>query len=278
VDFVFFKIKGSKRGIIMLIRKKTYKILPKNVQVFNDFFHTYLYPNQIKHGSKLIGRWVNESCDEITALWEYKSFKEYQLIEEKIRSTQLHQLAKQKRKELGQLFLESSQEFLSPTGNYRHPQHIVSVSGYITNEQGEVLLVKSNHRPDTYQMPSGQVEEGETLEEAIHREVFEETGVKISIKGITGIYQNVSNGIFCVVFHGEKLSGELQPAPGETTEVLFTKIDSSNIDEWIIRPQFKIRLLDAINSNYIPYEAFNVKPFDLITRYEGSKYLAIESQ
>jgi 8-oxo-dGTP diphosphatase len=253
----------------MFYRKKSYKVLPEKVQVFNKFFHTLLYPNQLKHGAKLVGRWVNESQDEITAIWEYESMKQYRHIEEKIRETELHKLAQQKRKELGELFIESHQEFLTPTGNYHDPQHIVSVSGYIANEKGEVLLVRNHHRSDTYEMPGGQVEEGERLDDAIHREIMEETGVEVKLNGITGIYQSITSGIFCIVFRGEYTSGIPRIAEGETMEALFTKVDQENVDQWIKRPHFKTRLLDAIVPNYLPYEAFKVKPFELIKRYEG---------
>ncbi|MGV3465371.1 MAG: NIPSNAP family protein, partial [Heyndrickxia sp.] len=144
-----------------IFRKKVYKVSQEKVQVFTDFFHEYLYPNQMKHGSKLVGRWVNEKRDEIMAIWEYESLEQYHKIEQKIRESELHRLAQEKRKELGNLYIESSQEFLTPTGNYQDPKHIVSVSAYITNEKGEVLLVKNHHRSDTYEMPGGQVEEGE---------------------------------------------------------------------------------------------------------------------
>lgn len=52
----------------IIYRKKTYKIQSENLAVFNNFFHKYLLPNQLKHGSKLIGRWVNEKQTEITAI------------------------------------------------------------------------------------------------------------------------------------------------------------------------------------------------------------------
>ncbi|WP_245208743.1 hypothetical protein [Gottfriedia endophytica] len=52
----------------MIYRRKTYKIKPEKLNEFNDFFHTYLYPKQITHGAKLVGRWVNEAKDEILAI------------------------------------------------------------------------------------------------------------------------------------------------------------------------------------------------------------------
>ncbi|MFP3472453.1 NIPSNAP family protein, partial [Micrococcus sp. SIMBA_144] len=57
----------------MIYRRKTYTIQPEKLDEFNEFFHTYLYPNQLKHGAKLVGRWVNETQNEITATWQYES-------------------------------------------------------------------------------------------------------------------------------------------------------------------------------------------------------------
>lgn len=211
----------------------------------------------------------------ITYIVKYKSIEHYESIEAKIRNSDLHQKAKEKRMEIGELYIESSQDFLATTASagttYCPPKHILSVSGYITNKNGEILLVRNLHRSDTMEMPGGQVEEGETLEEAIHREILEETGCKVSLYGVTGIYQNVTNGILCVVFRGEYLSGEARTAEGETAEVVFANVTKENINEMITRPQFRIRVLDAMEPSYISFEAFNVNPFELIKRFGVKK-------
>jgi 8-oxo-dGTP diphosphatase len=266
------EIKGKRGSWKMIYRRKTYKIKPEKLNDFNNFFHTYLFPNQIKNGAKLIGRWVNDKKDEILAIWEYRSIEHYESIESLIRNSELHKKSKEKIIELGKLYIESDQDFLTSTApypaTYHPPKHIMSVSGYITNKDGEVLLVRNFHRSDTMEMPGGQVEEGETLEEAIHREIFEETGIKVHLLGITGIYQNVTSGVTCIVFRGEYQSGDITPAEYETSEVIFTKLTKDNINQLITRDQFKSRTLDAMEANYLPYEAFKVRPYELISRYE----------
>jgi 8-oxo-dGTP diphosphatase len=102
----------------MIYRRKVYKLIPERFEEFNAFFHTYLLPNQLKHGARLIGRWVTEEKNEIMAIWEYDSYEDYERIEEAVRSDDLHRLAQEKRKELGQLFVESKQDFLYATGSY----------------------------------------------------------------------------------------------------------------------------------------------------------------
>jgi 8-oxo-dGTP diphosphatase len=252
----------------MLYRRKTYKINPEALEVFNEFFHTYLLPNQLKHGAKLVGRWVTEAKDEIVAILEYKDYETYKKIEQLVREDELHWLAKEKLKEIAPLYIESKQDFLTPTGDYHHPKHIVSVSGFITNEKGEVLLVKTHDRKDTWETPGGQVENGETLEEAVRREIKEETGLNVKLHGITGIYHNMTMDIVNIFFRGEVENGEICYQKDEILEAKFILLTPDNIDKFITYPHFKNRVLDAMNPNYLPYESFRMQPYEILVRYE----------
>jgi 8-oxo-dGTP diphosphatase len=263
-----WKLKEEKGALKMIFKRNTYRIQPERLNEMNHSFHTHVYPIHIKNGAKLIGRWVNDTNEEILVIWEYSSMEHYERINSLIENSEEYQAAME---ELGEVQIEAEKDFLSSTASYHHPKHILSVSGYITNKDGDVLLVRNFHRSDTMEMPGGQVEEGETLEEAIHREVFEETGIKVKLHGITGIYQNVTIGVTCVVFRGEYQSGETRTAEGETSEVFFTKITKENIGQLITREQFRNRALDAMDANYIPYEAFKVRPYELISRFDVIK-------
>lgn len=63
-----------------------------------------------------------------------------------------------------------------------------AVTVFITNEDGEVLLMKRGegveHNRGKWEKPGGKLEEGETPEDAIKREVREEIGVEVELKGI----------------------------------------------------------------------------------------------
>jgi len=69
-----------------------------------------------------------------------------------------------------------------------HPQHPqLAVSAAIFRDD-KILLVRRARSPAKgfYSLPGGRVEFGETLHEALHREVDEETALKIEIVGLAG--------------------------------------------------------------------------------------------
>src|ERR1700712_1020800 len=73
---------------------------------------------------------------------------------------------------------------VSPDPAFR-PQLAVSSAIF---RDGKVLLVRRSRSPGKgfYSLPGGRVEFGESLHAALHREVDEETGLKIAILGLAG--------------------------------------------------------------------------------------------
>jgi len=69
----------------------------------------------------------------------------------------------------------------------------VCAVGAIVLEKGEVLLVRRDHAPalGQWSLPGGRVEWGETLREAVAREVREETGIEIDVEGLAGIAERI---------------------------------------------------------------------------------------
>ncbi|KYD31845.1 NUDIX hydrolase [Parageobacillus toebii] len=150
------------------------------------------------------------------------------------------------------------------------PKHIIAVAAYVANENGEVLLVKTHWRSDTWEIPGGQVEAGEPLDQAVCREVLEETGIEIRPIGITGVYYNETKRVVAVVFKAAYVKGEIKVQPEEIKEAKFVELDETNIDEYITRPHFKSRTLDAMKAKHcIPYETWKVRPNQLIRRLDG---------
>lgn len=250
----------------MLYRRKTYTIKPEMYETFTHFFHTYLLPNQLTHGAQLIGRWVNEEQTEIIAMWSYDNKAHYETVDVGIRASDMHVEAQNYRKSLAPLFISSNEEFFTSTGNYGQSTQIVVVNGYIVNEEGHVLLVRNNHRNDTYEMPGGRLELGESLKEAVKREVLEETGILAEIGDMTGVYQDITSGIICLVFRGRPMAGAPTAQPPETTDVQFVDFDKETVEGWIKRPQFASMMNDARNSDTIAYGSYELRPYKLVER------------
>lgn len=77
----------------MIYRRKTYKVDAKIVKEFNQHFNETLLPAQLKHGARLIGRWMTaETADitEIFAISEYDSYETYEEIESCVKTDQAH--------------------------------------------------------------------------------------------------------------------------------------------------------------------------------------------
>ena len=72
--------------------------------------------------------------------------------------------------------------------NFKIPLHIIAVSGIVINVEKKILMVNSNNYGWVF--PGGQVEEEENLVNALKREVFEETGIKISVGEVFCISSN----------------------------------------------------------------------------------------
>jgi len=89
-------------------------------------------------------------------------------------------------------------KFLGRYGKNTCIERRVVVGAVVFNSKREVLLVKKEHSayPGTWSPPSGSVEQSESLEAAIKREVKEETGLTLRKIEFVGIDEDMQNVIF----------------------------------------------------------------------------------
>ena len=92
-------------------------------------------------------------------------------------------------------------------------RRIRAVSAVVTDAAGRYLLVLRTEDPEAgrWALPGGRVEPGETLEDAVVREVGEETGVRVRVARRAGVVERPSPGggtyeIHCFV--AEYLDGD----------------------------------------------------------------------
>ena len=80
----------------------------------------------------------------------------------------------------------------SPIKRHYPDQPLVGV-GAVVFKGEEVLLVRRGQEParDSWSLPGGLVELGETMEAAIHRELAEETGISVRLLGIAAVLERI---------------------------------------------------------------------------------------
>jgi ADP-ribose pyrophosphatase YjhB (NUDIX family) len=92
--------------------------------------------------------------------------------------------------------------------------------------ENQVLLTKRDDF-EIWCLPSGGVEEGETIAQAALRETKEETGLDVRLTAVVGIYSRMGGipDTHAVLFRAEPVGGALSTQPGETIEVRYFQFD-----------------------------------------------------
>lgn len=132
--------------------------------------------------------------------------------------------------------------------NFSPPKHIISAATIVINEKNEILLIKGPRRG--WEMPGGQVEEGESLKEAAIRETKEESGIDIEVLKFCGVFQNVSGSICNTLFLAKPIGGKLTTS-SESIEVGFFPIEEALV--MVTWKNFKQRIEYCLNENSHPF-------------------------
>ncbi|OCY52384.1 NAD(+) diphosphatase [Acinetobacter pittii] len=111
-------------------------------------------------------------------------------------------------------------------GYHQYPRVNPCIITVITRGDDEILLAKSVHnKTNMYGLIAGFVEVGETLEEAVQREAFEEVGLKLkNIQYMSSQPWPFPSNLM-VAFRAEYESGEIKLQEEEIADAQFFKID-----------------------------------------------------
>ncbi len=128
------------------------------------------------------------------------------------------------------------------------PKHIISAAAIVINDNNELLLIKGPRRG--WEMPGGQVEEGESLKAAAIRETKEESGIDIEIMKFCGIFQNVTASICNTLFLAKPIGGIPTTSP-ESLEVGFFPIEEAL--EMVTLENFRQRIAYCLDAAFHPF-------------------------
>lgn len=89
------------------------------------------------------------------------------------------------------------------------------------------ILLTQREDFETWILPSGGVEEGESLAQAAIRETKEETGLDVELTRLVGVYSRLGSFSpgYMVLFAARPIGGEIQCQPGETIAVEWFDFD-----------------------------------------------------
>ncbi|OKP94393.1 NUDIX hydrolase [Paenibacillus sp. P46E] len=128
------------------------------------------------------------------------------------------------------------------------PKHILSDAAIVVNDKNELLLIKGPRRG--WEMPGGQVEEGESLIQAAIRETKEESGIDIEIIKFCGIFQNIENSICNTLFLAKPIGGELTRSSESLDSGFFPIEEALNKVVW---KNFRQRIEYCLSTELQPF-------------------------
>ncbi len=104
------------------------------------------------------------------------------------------------------------QRGVCPSCGYTHFDDPKVAVGVVVELDGGILLGKRNHDPmnGCWSFPSGFVDAGEVPEDAAIREVEEETGIKVTLDRLLGVYSQPGERVIFIAYAARVTRGRIQ--------------------------------------------------------------------
>lgn len=143
------------------------------------------------------------------------------------------------------------------------PRHIVAAGALVRNADGNVLMIRSPRRG--WEFPGGQVEQGESITDGVAREVWEETGVRVSVGALVGVYSNVRSHIVMFGFLCTPTGGDATSGP-EAVEIGWFAPDEALAR--VTHPALRDRLRDFLEfAGTVVYRSYSFETYGMGQNY-----------
>ncbi|WP_093576621.1 NUDIX hydrolase [Amycolatopsis rubida] len=136
---------------------------------------------------------------------------------------------------------------------------VSAVTAFVLNGDGQLLMIRRTDN-DLYAIPGGGQEIGESIADTVIREVREETGIKVTVDEVIGIYTDPQHVIeftdgevrqeFSICFRATPIGGQLRTS-SESKEALWAnpeELESLNISDSI-----RLRISHGFERRRKPY-------------------------
>jgi ADP-ribose pyrophosphatase YjhB (NUDIX family) len=96
----------------------------------------------------------------------------------------------------------------------------------VIERHGRVLMVRRAVETGygLWSLPGGYVDRGEVVELAAAREVQEETGLKVQVDSLVGLFSEPGHPVIVAAYAARRVGGRLKPGP-EALEVRYFSLD-----------------------------------------------------
>ncbi|MFG2919849.1 NUDIX domain-containing protein [Kitasatospora sp. NPDC048298] len=113
---------------------------------------------------------------------------------------------------------------------------------------GRSVTTDYGTEPCTDPPPGGVLELDEAIEDGVRREVYEETGIKVGVERLTGVYKNVNRGIVALVLRCRPESDQARLSEESVEAAWLTPAEvSARMAE-----VYAVRVLDALQDDAAP--------------------------
>lgn len=132
---------------------------------------------------------------------------------------------------------------------------VPSVTAIVRNDEGRLLLIHKTDN-DLWALPGGGHDIGESIADTVVREVEEETGIRVEVESVSGLYTDPQHVMayddgevrqqFSICFRARPVGGRLRTS-SESKEVRW--VDPADLDELDIHPSMRLRITHGLDES-----------------------------